>query len=123
MISSIEEFVLLLRKWKSSSATVGLLTKTNAFSLVPLSTSTIFSVHGVISAIDETRFFFVLSFGERDFVSVGYGEALINFSTSREVDENSELGALVATIGDLLDEVVTVTQKQGLLLTIYTLKH
>ena len=42
MVSSQEEFVLLLKKWRSASVQVGLLFKTDASSEMPLSTAMVF---------------------------------------------------------------------------------
>jgi len=85
--------------------------------------SIVLNVCGTISAIDKARQFFILSVDKRSFISVGYEGALLSYCTSFEDDDRNELAAWLATTGDSLDEVVTIAQGEGLVVTLYTIEH
>lgn len=120
MVSSQEEFVLLLKKWQSASAQVGIAFKTDALSEIPLSTAMVLSIRGTIEAISEAESFVVFKIGEMGLLSIGFENSLFNFTTSF-------LGADAQPVPNFLapdrevDELATVRTASGLMVTFYAL--
>lgn len=120
MVSSKQEFVLLLNKWRDGNAEVGLTFKTDATSEMPLSTALIFRLRGKIATISDAQSFFALDVGNQGLISIGFEGAWFNFETSFNVPPSS-----VHTITDSsgeIDELVTLVASSKHIVTLFTLK-
>ena len=119
MVSSQEEFVLLLKKWRSASARVGLVFKTDASSEMPLSTAMILSIWGTIEQISEAESFVVVKVGEFGVVSIGFADSLFNFDTSFLGRDTRPVSNFIDPSREI-DELATVQTASGLMVTLYT---
>lgn len=120
MVSSQEEFVLLLKKWRSASVQVGVAFRTDASSEMPLSTAMILTIRGTIEAISEAESFVVFKIGESGCVSIGFRDSLFNFTTSFLDSEGKQTTNFVDPDREI-DELVTVRLASGLIVTFHTL--
>ena len=120
MISSQEEFVLLLKKWESASAQVGVVFKTDATSETPLSTAIVLIIRGTISEISDAESFVALKVGEFGFVSVGFANSVFSFNTSFLGRDAQPVPNFVDP-GREVDELATVQTSSGLTVVFYTL--
>lgn len=121
MISSQAEFVLLLKKWRSDSAQVGVAFKTDASSEMPLSTAIVLVIRGTIEEINEAESFVVLKIGEHGGFSIGFANSLFSFDTSFLGRDAQPVPNFVDP-GNEVDELSTVQTASGLIVTFYTLQ-
>lgn len=114
MISSVEEFVLLLRKWSAESARVQLIA---SFADPQISACrAVLRLSGAISAIDEhTRVFRIGD--EEQFAMIGFTACRLGYGTGADI----QLSAQIGDAGELEDLVCLVTPS-GLSICMYTLK-
>jgi hypothetical protein len=120
MVSSQDEFVLLLKKWRSDSAKVGLVFRTEASSEMPLSTAMVLRVWGTIEEISEAESFVVLKIGQSGLVSIGFANSFFNFNTSFLGLDTKPVSNFVDPDREV-DELATVRTASGLMVTLYTL--
>jgi hypothetical protein len=114
MISSVEEFILLLKKWSVESATVRVIASF-ADPQVPTCRG-VLRLSGTVTAIDDqTRVFRVGD--EEQFAMIGFTGCRLGYGTGADV----ELSSQIADVGQLEDMVCLVTPS-GLSICMYTVK-
>jgi len=114
MISSVEEFILLLKKWNAESAHVRVIV---SFADPQISSCRgVLRLSGAVTAIDEqTRVFRI---GDEDQVAViGFAGCRLGYGTGADV----ELSSQITEAGQLEDLVCLVTPS-GLSICMYTVK-
>jgi hypothetical protein len=121
MITSRDEFLLLLTKWKNSSATV------SAFLVLggkttenPLSSALILELPASITGFDGEVSFLVLGNGETGLLSVGFEGAEFHFETAADLDPS--FSAFLPESVEV-DEMITLVLPTGLKLSLATLKR
>jgi hypothetical protein len=105
MIVSRDEFLLLMQKWKNSSAQLRLLFISGGKTGRPLSSALIVKLSARISGIDADESFLACSVGPDGIISVGFEGASFDFGTptdstvagineveEREIDEAVSVG-------------------------------
>ena len=114
MISSVEEFVLLLRKWSAESARVRLIA---SFADPRISSCrAVLRLSGAVTAIDEESMVFRIG-DEDQLAMVGFTGCRLGYGTGADVEISSQIG----DAGELEDLVCLVTPA-GLSICMYTLK-
>ena len=120
MISTRDEFVLLLAKWKNSSAKVtALLVHGGSTSSNPLSSAFISMLPFEVTGIDDKDSFFVLGDRETGTVSVGFEGAEFHFETAADLEPYF---AVFVSESATVDEMVTIVLPSGLILSLSTFK-
>ena len=123
MICSMEEFLLLLQKWMSSSQSVVF-----QFSVVvsdeepeerTLSGTFMGRICGRIGSIDEHDKFFVIVTETDTFVMVGFAEWYFGYSDQKELSETERQVPLMS--GEV-GELITLNHANGLRINMFTLK-
>ena len=113
MISSVEEFILLLKKWSAEAARVRVIVSFSD----PQNTACrgVLRLSGIVTAIDEkTRVFRI---GENDqFAMIGFSGCRLGYGTGADVGLSSQ----IADAGPLEDMVCLVTPS-GVSMCMYTL--
>ena len=114
MISSVEEFVLLLKKWSSESADVRVIA---SFADPQISSCRgVLRLSGTVTAIDEqTRVFRIGDGGQ--FAMIGFAGCRLGYGTGDDV----QLSSQISDAGPLEDLVCLVTPS-GLSICMYTVK-
>jgi hypothetical protein len=113
MISSVEEFILLLKKWSTESVRVRVIV---SFADPQISTCRgVLRLSGAITAIDEqTRVFRIGD--EEQFAMVGFTGCRLGYGTGADIQLSSQI-----TDAQLEDLVCLVTPS-GLSICLYTVK-
>ena len=113
MISSVEEFILLLKKWNAESARVRLIT---SFADAQVSTCRgVLRLSGTVTAIDEQTKVFRIG-DEEQFAMIGFAGCRLGYGTGADV----QLSSRITEAGQLEDLVCLVTPS-GLSICMYTL--
>lgn len=120
MVSSKQEFVLLLNKWKDANAEVGFTFKTGASSEMPLSTALMFRLRGTIATISDAQSFLALAVGNQGMISIGFEDAWFNFETSFKVSPPA-VHSITGSSGEI-DELVTMVASSKHIVTLFTFK-
>jgi hypothetical protein len=120
MIASKDEFLLLLTKWKNSSAKVCVCFVNGGSSTPnPLSSAFIVEVSGEIVGADPNDLYFVIGSKETGLVSVGFDGAQFMFETDTDLDP--QFAAFVSASAKV-DEMVSILLSSGLKLSLVTFK-
>jgi hypothetical protein len=120
MVSSKQEFVLLLNRWKDANSEVGLTFKIDACSENPLSAALVFGLRGTIATINDADSFFALAVGEQGLISIGFENAWFNFATSFEVP-NASSHTITGSPNEV-DELITIVALGQHVITLFTLR-
>jgi hypothetical protein len=114
MISSVEEFILLLKKWKSDSARVRLVA-----SFVDAQIATcrgVLRLSGPITGIDEQTKVFRIG-DEDQFAMIAFAGCRLGYGTGDDVELSSQLGA-----AEKLEDLVCLVTPSAVSICIYTVK-
>jgi hypothetical protein len=114
MISSVEEFILLLRKWSAESAHVQLIA---SFADPQISACrAVLRLGGAVTAIDEESKVFRI--GDQDqFAMIGFTGCRLGYGTGADIELSSQIGD-----GGELEDLVCLVTPAGLSICMYTLK-
>ena len=114
MISSVEEFILLLKKWKVESASVRLLA---SFADAQLSSCRgVLRLSGIITEVDEPTQVFRLGDSEQ-FAMIGFAGCRLGYGAGDDVQLASQMSE-----DELLDDLVCLVTPSGISVCIYTVK-
>jgi hypothetical protein len=112
MISSVEEFILLLKKWSAESARVRVI-----FSFADPQISTcrgVLRLSGTVTAIDaQTRVFRIG--GEDQFAMIGFAGCRLGYGTGADVQLSSQI-----TDEGRLEDLVCLVTPSGVSICMYT---
>lgn len=112
MISSVEEFILLLKKWSAESTHVRVIASFADPQIA--SCRGVLRLSGVVTAIDEpTKVFRVGS--DEQFAMIGFSGCRLGYGTGNDV----QLSSQITDVGRLEDLVCLVTPS-GLSICMYT---
>jgi hypothetical protein len=120
MILSKDEFLLLVQKWKNSSARVRFIMVHSGPDPSLMSTGLMIALSGTITGIDSTGSLLVLSTGDDGLVSIGFDNALLVFGTQSDVP--TSFAAMIA-MNEEVDEIISISQPSNLVVSIFTLKQ
>jgi len=114
VISSVEEFILLLKKWRAEAARVRLLA---SFADAQLSSCRgVLRLSGVVTEIDEPTQVFRL--GDSDqFAMIGFAGCRLGYGTGDDVQLSSQMSE-----AEELDDLVCFVTPAGISVCIYTVK-
>jgi hypothetical protein len=114
VISSVEEFILLLKKWRAESARVRVLA---SFADAQLSSCRgVLRLSGVVTEIDEPTQVFRL--GDADqFAMIGFAGCRLGYGTGDDVQLSSQMNE-----AEELDDLVCLVTPAGISVCIYTVK-
>lgn len=112
MISSVEEFILLLKKWSADSARVRVIV---SFADPQISTCRgVLRLSGAVTAIDEqTRVFRIGN--EDQFAMIGFAGCRLGYGTGADVQLSSQI-----TDAGQLEDLVCLVTPSGLSICMYT---
>ena len=114
MISSVAEFILLLKKWHSESAKVRLVTSFIDARLP--SCRGVLRVNGTITAIDEKAQVFRIG-DEDQFAMIAFDGCRLGYGTGDDVQLSSQLGH-----EETLVDLVCLVTPSAISICIYTVK-
>jgi hypothetical protein len=113
MVSSVEEFILLLKKWSGESARVWLIA---SFADPQVSTCRgVLRLSGKVTALDEQTRVFRIE-GEQQLALIGFAGCRLGYGAGADI----ELASQISDAGKLEDVVCLVTPS-GLSVCMYTL--
>lgn len=114
MISSVEEFILLLKKWRAESARVRLL----ASFADPQARSCrgVLRLSGIVTELDEPTQVFRLGDAEQ-FAMIGFAGCRLGYGAGDDVQLASQMSE-----DEALDDLVCLVTPSGISVCIYTVK-
>jgi hypothetical protein len=116
---SRDEFLLLMQNWKNSSASVIFTAAHGGSGSMPLSTALLVRVVGRVIGIDEEASFVSLLAGEEGVVSIGFLNAEFAFGTKLDLPASYPI---IFPGDEEIQEIVTLRQSSGLLLSLVSLR-
>jgi hypothetical protein len=119
MDASRDEFLLLIQKWKNSSASVIIGIAHGGSGPMPVSTSLIVRLKGTVVGIDETTSLVAFLIGEDGVMCFGFDNAEFSFGTLQDVPPES---LPLFAVEEELEEMITMRQVSGLMVSFLMLK-
>ena len=114
MISSVDEFVLLLKKWKAESVSVRLIA---SFADPKIATCRgVLRLSGAVTAIDEPTKVFRIGDAEQSAL-IGFAGCRLGYGTGSDVEFSSQI-----TDSGELDDLVCLVTPSGVSICMYTVK-
>jgi hypothetical protein len=114
VISSVEEFILLLKKWRAESARVRLLASF-ADAQMP-SCRGVLRLSGMVTEIDEPTQVFRLGDAEQ-FAMIGFAGSRLGYGTGDDVQLSSQMNH-----AEQLDDLVCLVTPGGISVCLYTVR-
>ena len=114
VISSVEEFILLLKKWNAESARVRLIASFSD----PRVTSCrgVLRLSGVVTGIDEQTQVFRIG-DEDQFAMIGFAGCQLGYGTGDDLQLSSQMSE-----AETLDDLVCLVTPSGVSICVYTVK-
>lgn len=121
MIVSKDEFLLLVQKWKNSSASVRLvMVHSGGTEPRRMSTSLMIELEGTIVGVDTEESLIVFSVGNSGLVSIGFDDSLLIFGTASELPLSF---AHVLAEGEEVEEMVSICLPSNQTISLFTLRQ
>ena len=114
MISTVEEFILLLKKWTAESAQVRLIA--SFVDMQAPSCRGVFRLSGSIAGIDEQTKVFRIG-DEQQFATVAFAGCRLGYGTGDDIELSSQLPE-----SEKLEDLVCLVTPSGVSICLYTVR-